>query len=309
MKIKSLNQVFLYEYADLFDEFIKLKLENKLPNKILLSGEKGIGKCTFAYHFINYILSYDEANSYDLKNFKINSENKNFLLTQNNSNPNLELVDVDKNKKSIDIDQIRNLIAKLNKSSFNKKPRFVLVDNIELLNINSVNALLKILEEPSNNIFFILINNNKKVLPTIKSRCLNYKVSLTHVQSIKIANKILNDDINDLINKDLICNYVTPGKLLKLIYFAKEFSINLKEINLKDLISQIIREKLFKKDNSIKELAYYLIELYFRRIISVENIRIAKLYNQFVKKINNTKRFNLDDEVILMEFNENILNG
>ena len=46
-------------------------------------------------------------------------------------------------KKNIDISQIRNLILTLNKSSFNTKPRFVLIDNIELLNINAVNALLK----------------------------------------------------------------------------------------------------------------------------------------------------------------------
>ena len=59
------------------------------------------------------------------------------------SNPNFISIDINDDKKSIDINQIRNLILTLNKSSFNKKPRFVLIDNIELLNINSVNALLK----------------------------------------------------------------------------------------------------------------------------------------------------------------------
>ena len=44
-------------------------------------------------------------------------------------------------KKKIDIDQIRNLINNLNKSSLNSKPRFVLIDNIEYLNLNSINAL------------------------------------------------------------------------------------------------------------------------------------------------------------------------
>ena len=38
----------------------------------------------------------------------------------------------------------------------------MLIDNIETLNINSINALLKILEEPNENINFILISNNKK---------------------------------------------------------------------------------------------------------------------------------------------------
>ena len=51
-------------------------------------------------------------------------------------------------EKNIDISQIRNLILNLSKSLFNNKPRFVLIDNIELLNNNSTNSLLKILEEP-----------------------------------------------------------------------------------------------------------------------------------------------------------------
>ena len=63
----------------------------------------------------------------------------------------------------------------------------MLIDNIELLNINSVNALLKIVEEPNDNIYFILINNNKKILPTLKSRCLNYNMHLTSEESFNIS--------------------------------------------------------------------------------------------------------------------------
>ena len=68
------------------------------------------------------------------------------------------------------------MITKLNKSTFNDKQRFILIDNIELLNLNSVNALLKVLEEPTKNTYFILINNNKKVLSTLSSRCLDFKI-------------------------------------------------------------------------------------------------------------------------------------
>ena len=46
-------------------------------------------------------------------------------------------------KKNIDINQIRELISNLNKSSFNDKPRFVLIDNIEFLNINSLKCSSK----------------------------------------------------------------------------------------------------------------------------------------------------------------------
>ena len=162
MNLDSSTQQNLYEHHVIFNHLSKLYLNKKLPNKILLSGEKGIGKATLGYHLINFVLSEDEEHSYDFKNNKINLENKSFKLIQNKSNPNFNLIDVAEDKKNIDINQIRELIINLNKSSFNKKKRFVLIDNIELLNLNSINALLKILEEPNKNINFILINNNKE---------------------------------------------------------------------------------------------------------------------------------------------------
>ena len=84
------------------------------------------------------------------------------------------------------------MITYTNKSTFNNKARFILIDNIENLNKNSVNALLKIIEEPNENIFFILINNNEKnILPTLKSRCLTFKINFTFNESINISNQIL----------------------------------------------------------------------------------------------------------------------
>ena len=309
MNLNPSNQLNLFGHHTEFQKFSNLFLNRKLPNKILLSGEKGIGKSTLAYHIVNYVLSDGEDFSYDIKNFAINSENKSFKLIINKSNPNFISIDINDDKKSIDINQIRNLIITLNKSSFNNKPRFVHIDNIEFLNINSVNALLKILEEPNNNIHFILINNNKRILPTLKSRCLNFKIQLSSIQSFEITNQILNDNFKNLINEDLINNYSTPGKILNLIDFANLNNIDLKEINLKELIKKVIMEKKYKKDTSIKHILYSLIEIYFRKNISIKNIKLIKLHNYFVKKINNTKIFNLDDETLLMEFDERVLDG
>ncbi len=308
MNIDPANQTKLYGHDVHIYSLLKLHKKNQLPNKILFSGEKGIGKSTLAYHLINCILSYEENGAYDLKNLKINLENKSFKLIQNKSNPNFILVDVYEEKKNIDIGQIRNLILTLNKSSFNTKPRFVLIDNIELLNINSVNALLKILEEPNDNINFILINNNKKILPTLKSRCLNFKISLTYKQSIDITNKILNENLNNFLNEEFITNYSTPGQLLRIINFANINNIDSKNLKLKELISKIILDKKFKKDVSIKDLIYSLIELYFRHNVSIKNIELINMYNYFLKKINTTKIFNLDEETLFMEFKEKILN-
>jgi DNA polymerase-3 subunit delta' len=309
MNLNPENQLSLYGHHSEFFNFINLYKNKKLPNKILLSGEKGIGKSTLAYHIINRILSFDEDHSYDEKNFQINPENKSFKLILNRSNPNFILIDVDEDKKSIDINQIRNLILTLNKSSFNTKPRLVLLDNIELLNINSVNALLKILEEPNENIYFILINNHKKVLPTLRSRCLNYNIHLKFDESIDISSKILGNNVKDLIHDQMINNYSTPGSLLNLLNFANTNDVDLTKINLKDFITKVIAEKKYKKDQFVKQLLYSLIELYFRKNTSLKNINLLKIQNYFLKKINNTKIFNLDDETLLMEFEEKVLNG
>jgi len=309
MNLVSSNQTILLGHKKEFMSLVNLYSNNNFPNKILFSGEKGIGKSTLAYHLVNYILSLDEDNPYNLEKLEINIDNKSFKLTQNKSNPNFTLIDVTEDKKYINIEQIRNLILSLNKSSFNTKPRFILIDNIELLNTNSVNALLKIVEEPNDNIFFILINNNKKVLTTLKSRCLNFKFFLPHHQSIEIINTIINDDLNNFINKEFITNYSTPGNLLDIINYANQNDIDLKKIGLKEFITHSMNDKKYKKDKSIKELIYSLIEVYFRNNTSINNMKLMYLHNYFLNKINNTKIFNLDDEILFMEFEDKVLNG
>ncbi len=297
------TQTNLYGLDNFFLELTNLFDQKKFPNKILLSGEKGSGKCTLAYHLINYILSSNEDFSYDKNKFLINEENKSYKLIQNKSNPNFKLIDISDDKKFIDINQIRDLITDMNKSSFNEKFRFVLIDNIEFLNKNSVNALLKILEEPNKNVHFILIHNNKKILPTLSSRCLNFKISLTHEQSLKITNSIIGENILNKINEDLIHHYLTPGSFLNLLKFSEDYEVDLTKMTLKEFLTLIIEQNYYKKDNLVKYMLYDFIELFFR------NNNFSNLYSYFLKKIDDCKKYNLDEESLLMEFETKVLNG
>ena len=307
MMLSPINQLNLYGHKDKFIELINLFKSNNLPNKLLLSGKKGIGKSTIAYHLINYILSINEKFSYDLKNFRIDANNKSFKLILNKSNPNFYLIDVEENKKNIDINQIRKLILDLNKSSFNQKPRFVLIDNIEFLNHNSINALLKILEEPNENINFILINNNKKILPTLKSRCLDFKISISFEESIHITNQILSINIYERVNNELINYYQTPGEIIRLIDLADNNELDLTNLKLKDFLSRMIKDKYFIKNNSAKLITCSFIELYYRNKISIFDTKCLDYYKNFVKSIDDVNRFNLDIEPIFIEFqNENL---
>ena len=306
---KPINQTKLFGLDKFIIELVQLDANNKLPNKILLSGQKGLGKSTLAYHFINFVLSKHEEFSYDINNFEINPNNYSFKTVLNRSNPNLFLIDINLENKSIDINQIRELILNLNKSSFNDKPRFILIDNIEFLNVSSINALLKILEETSKNIYFILINNNKKILPTLLSRCINFKIFLSNHESLEILNTLLGQNFNNLINSDLINYYSSPGNIINLYKFALDNNYDLKNITLKDFLKIIFEKNHFKKDHTLKYLFYDLIEFYLNKINSDFSLDIYEKYNYFLRRISDTKKFNLDEESLFIEFENNILNG
>jgi DNA polymerase-3 subunit delta' len=113
----------------------------------------------------------------------------------------------------------------------------------------------------------------------------------------------------DLIHDQMVNIYSTPGSILNLLNFANTNNVDLTKINLKDFIKKIITEKKYKQDQFVKQLLYSLIELYFRKNVSLKNINLLKIQNYFLKKINDTKIFNLDDETLLMEFEEKVLNG
>jgi septin family protein len=80
MNLKPSENTSIYGYKYFFNEIIQLYNNRKMPNKILLSGKKGSGKSTFAYHLVNFFLSKDEELKYDLIENKIKLENlKNFV--------------------------------------------------------------------------------------------------------------------------------------------------------------------------------------------------------------------------------------
>tara|TARA_B100001142_G_C14228861_1_gene614578 strand:- start:178 stop:1116 length:939 start_codon:yes stop_codon:yes gene_type:complete len=312
MNLLPIKQKEFYGLNSEFLEIINLFNNKKLPNRILLSGAKGSGKATMAYHLINYIFSQKEEYKYNYKDNIINEDNRSYKLINNGSHPNFHLIDLIDDKKNIEISQIRKMINYTNKSSFNDNPRIILIDNLENLNLYSSNALLKILEEPNENIFFILIlDNNKKTLQTIKSRCLNFKINLNFEQNIMITNKLINDNILDLLNKDLVSYYSTVGDYLNLLDFSKKNNIDLKQNNLNSLLKILINENHYKKNAFINFYIFHYIELYFLKMISHSNYKDKTylFYSNFIKKIDNTKRFSLDFETLFMEFKSKILNG
>ena len=310
MNLEPSENTSIYGYKYFFNEIIQLYNNRKMPNKILLSGKKGSGKSTFAYHLVNFFLSKDEELKYDLIKNKINSENKSYKLLQNNSHPNFYLIDLLAEKKNIDVAQIRGMISYTNKSTFNNQDRFIMIDNVEYLNKNSINALLKIIEEPNENIYFILINNSEKnMLPTLKSRCITFKIHFSFDETVNICNQILNQNILNELNYDLINYYCTPGEIIKLVQFAEEKQINLKDHDNSSIISLIIENTYYKKNIFIKNLLINFIELFLLKRYKTSNNKnlLLNFYQSFIQKINNTEKFNLDEESLFLEFKSKVL--
>ena len=126
--------------------------------------------------------------------------------------------------------------------------KIILIDNVENLNLNSLNALLKIVEEPNDNTIFILIfDSNKSTLETLKSRCLKFNLSLSFGNVIDITSRILERDILTIFNDDFLYHYNTPGELVNLVNFATLNNLNLKEFNLKQFIIYLIDYYLIYK--------------------------------------------------------------
>ena len=80
MNLKPSENTKIYGMENFFNKLVGLYKQKKIPNKILLSGKKGLGKSTLAYHLINYILSENEEYKYNLENFSINKDNKSYKL-------------------------------------------------------------------------------------------------------------------------------------------------------------------------------------------------------------------------------------
>ncbi len=298
----------IFGYNELFNFFIKLDLADKIPNKFIISGKKGIGKSTFTHHLINYLFSKNEPNKYDVNNYEISNLNKSYNLVKNNTHPNFFLINSDEGKEQISIDKVRKSFDFINRSSLNNDYRIVLINNAEYLNINSSNALLKIIEEPNDKLIFILIHNTPhKLLETIKSRCIIFKKSFTENENISIYEKLTNTKFDQSFDDNLLAKFMSVGDLIYLKNFSEEIKYT-EKINSKNFLSFYFKskKKFEKKDFSIL-LKLMQIFLYQKNLYSFNENNFL-WYTSFFKKISEAKKFNLDIENIFLEFQLKNLN-
>ena len=289
-----------------FDKLSNLLLNENLPNVIVLTGEKGIGKFTLINHLV---ISYFDKENYDFLNKRIINKNNFFENLSRNLISNVIFLESN-DFKNINVEQIRILKNKLQKKPFYNDKRFIILDDVETFNTNSINALLKLIEEPSKNDYFLLINNKTRPLvDTLKSRCLEFKIILNYNQRSKITNFLM-----DIHNQDVIINedkiMVSPGNFLRFNIFLNENSINIEDNILKTF--KIILD-LYKKNKNLffKDLLLFYSEYYLK--IKKDNKHLTKLKfiedrNYLLNNINDFFQYNLNQATLLRSIENRFYN-
>jgi DNA polymerase-3 subunit delta' len=131
-----------------------------------LSGERGIGKATFAYKIAREILEHEQQDPSLVSRQMIQGTYPNFLALERTQSPDGKI------SREINVEEGRKVNAFLRQHAAILGWRVVLIDAVDEMNRTSAHALLKILEEPpAKTIFFLICHSLGQVLPTIRSRC------------------------------------------------------------------------------------------------------------------------------------------
>lgn len=183
---------------------VKKYLTNCIENKnfshsYIFSGIKGVGKYTFAKDFAKCILEDSMMQDY---------------------------YELGPDGKSIKVSQIRELQNVINiKPTFSKKSVYI-IDNADLMTIEAQNSLLKTLEEPPEYAVIILIvHNERSILSTVKSRCVNIKFSKLSDKDIK--KYLLKKDLN-FEDKNINVFKVLDGSLNNIDFIRDDYDELLK---------------------------------------------------------------------------------
>ena len=287
--------------------FINLYNSKKFPQVLMLSGEKGSGKFTLINHFLNYLFA---KGNYNLENCSIDDRTLFYKQYSNNLFPNIVYLSGN-NFKSINTNTIRGLKTEILQSTILNKDRFIILDDVELFNKNALNALLKIIEEPSRNNFFLLIDNKTKpIIETIHSRSIKFKLILNKNSRTEITKSLINIfNIEDCINFNLYD--LTPGNFLVFNAICHENKI---DINADYMDNLTLLLNLYKKSKSINfiNMILFLTDLHFLKQNYSNKDYFAKIIESkffITSNLNNFITYNLNQNSLINAINSKIYNG
>ncbi|MGI6681208.1 MAG: hypothetical protein ACOX3T_06995 [Bdellovibrionota bacterium] len=280
----------------------KLVQTREVPHAMLFNGDAGIGKKLVALEFARTF--YCEDYSKEQVTFKLGgcNECKSCRLFNDFAIPDFYFVECG-DKEQVKTENIRELLYNLNLKNFSSKYKFIIFNDAHLIREQSANILLKTLEEPKSDTYFILITSNFSKLPiTITSRCHMWHFStLTNdeiLEILKEKNLSLKskNDIEllegSLINLELILNnenktrefeekinLILKGDIYVLNLFASELAKNKNKDELKydiHILRNIIRKKM-TNETDLKLKSIFAITL--EALISCEYLIFDRYLN------------------------------
>ena len=164
----------LFGHAAAEELFLSAFNAGSLHHAWLVTGERGIGKATFAYRAARFLLSRDhDAAAEPRTSLDAPASHPAARQIAAGAHPSLFVLPADAGTAaSIGVDEVRKLRAFLSLTSTGAW-RTMIVDPVNDLTISSANALLKAIEEPPpRTVFFLVSHGAAAVIPTIRSRCI-----------------------------------------------------------------------------------------------------------------------------------------
>lgn len=292
----------LIGHEDVQKQLNQLFETGRVPHAIMLHGAKGIGKRLIAETFARRLLcgaSKDLLSGGDLLTFDENHEL--YPQIEAASTPDYLVVEPEEGKKEISVKIVREALKKLSLSSDGR--RIIIVDAADEMNANSANALLKTLEEPSEGVHIILIAHSlAKLLPTIISRCRQFRVS--SLKNNEVANVLKAEDSDkSAVEIDKLVELANgcPGEALRLGKNGEEILSMLDSYlqNSHTLAAINLTEKFQQK--KVSPLA---LELLLKRIaMRAKSAENAHEWAEIYQKIDNRRRdmgiYNLSPQLVL----------
>lgn len=202
--------------------------------------------------------------------------------------------------ESIKIDKIRELIKNASETSYEGRKKVFIIEGINRIRRESGNALLKIIEEPPKNTFFILLAESLNILPTIKSRSLSIEIKTLNHEELGVDREIYDffsgnvSDIKNFLKSDfdlgkqisyedlpnIILDYLENfefEKKIELISAIEDFLLNISYMEELEriYIAEEFDRVIGKNRELLKEIMYLLI-LKSKNIKNMENLLVLK---------------------------------
>ncbi|WP_369711274.1 ATPase [Leptotrichia sp. HSP-334] len=141
----------------------------KVSASYLFYGDRRVDLLHYALIFSKMVMTRDVKN--EVTKLQIEKQIDNLVY------PDVEIIN--KNNGNIKIDEVREIIYETIESSFNSPKKIFIIFGVENLRKESANALLKTIEEPPKDVYFILLSRTLNIIPTIKSRVIKF-----HLESL-----------------------------------------------------------------------------------------------------------------------------